>query len=33
MADKELLAIIDCFERWRRYLEGAKHQVLVITEH
>ena len=26
-ADKELLAIVDCFKRWRRYLEGAKHQV------
>ena len=24
-ADKELLAIVDCFERWRRYLEGANH--------
>ena len=26
-ADNELLAIVDCFKRWRRYLEGAKHQV------
>ena len=26
-ADKELLTIVDCFKRWRRYLEGANHQV------
>ena len=32
-ADKELLAIVDCFKRWRRYLEGAKHQVQVISDH
>ena len=32
-ADKELLAIVDCFKRWRRYLEGANHQVMVITDH
>ena len=31
--DKELLAIVDCFKRWRRYLEGAKHQVTVTTDH
>ena len=31
--DKELLAIVDCFKRWRRYLEGAKHQVQVISDH
>ena len=24
-ADKELLAIVNCFKRWRRYLEGARH--------
>ena len=29
--NKELLAIVDSFKRWRRYLEGAKHQVMVIT--
>ena len=23
--DKELLAIVDSFKRWRRYLEGANH--------
>ena len=32
-ADKELLAIVDCFKRWRRYREGANHQVIVITDH
>ena len=31
--DKELLAIVDCFKRWRRYLECARHQVQVITDH
>ena len=31
--DKELLAIVDCFKRWRRYVEGAKHQVQVYTDH
>ena len=31
--DKELLAIVDCFKRWRRYLESAIHQVAVITDH
>jgi hypothetical protein len=25
--DKELLAIVDCFKVWRRYLEGATHTV------
>ena len=33
MADKELLTIVDCYKRWRRYLEGARHQVQVITDH
>ena len=32
-ADKELLAIVDYFKRWRRYLEGAKHQVQVISDY
>ena len=32
-ADKELLAIVDCFKRWRRYLEGANHQVQVISDY
>ena len=33
MADKELLTIVNCFKRWRRYLVGAKHQVQVISAH
>lgn len=28
-----MLAIVDCFKKWRRYLEGAKHQVQVFTDH
>ena len=32
-ADKELLAIVDCFKRWRQYLEGANHQGQVISDH
>ena len=32
-ADKELVTIVDCFKRWRRYLEGAKHQVQVISDY
>lgn len=31
--DKELLAIVDCFYRWRRYLEGATHKTEVFTDH
>jgi hypothetical protein len=31
--DKELLAIIDCFKAWRRYLEGSLHTVQVFTDH
>ena len=27
------VTIVDCFKRWRCYLEGAKHQVTVITDH
>ena len=33
MADQELLAIVDCFKRWRPYLDAAKHQVQVISDH
>ena len=29
-ADKELLAIVDCFKRWRWYLEGAKDRKSVV---
>jgi transposase InsO family protein len=31
--DKELLAIVLAFKTWKRYLEGAKHQVLIYTDH
>lgn len=31
--DKELLAIVDAFDRWRQYLEGAKHQIEIYSDH
>ncbi len=31
--DKELLAIINSFKEWRVYLQGAKHQVEVFSDH
>ena len=31
--DKELLAIVRCFKEWRHHLEGAKHQITVLTDH
>jgi hypothetical protein len=31
--DKELLAIVDSFKAWRRYLEGSLHTVQVFTDH
>jgi hypothetical protein len=31
--DKELLAIVEAFKRWRVELCGAKHQVLVLSDH
>jgi hypothetical protein len=31
--DKELLAIVDLFTAWRRYLEGSLHKVPVFTDH
>jgi len=31
--DKELLAIVDAFKYWRRYGEGAMHQVQVYSDH
>jgi len=31
--DKELLAIKVALEEWRHYLEGARHQFLVYTDH
>jgi len=31
--DKEMLAIIRALEEWRHFLEGAKHQVEIWTDH
>jgi len=31
--DKELLAVVDDFKHWRRYCEGATHQVQVYSDH
>ena len=31
--DKELLAIVEACREWRVYLEGARHQVQVLTDH
>jgi len=31
--DKELLAIVDAFKHWRRYCQGATHQVQVLLDH
>jgi hypothetical protein len=31
--NKELLAIVDCFKIWRRYLEGAMHTIQVYSDH
>ena len=31
--DDEVLAIVEAFQTWRHYLEGCKHQVLVLTDH
>ena len=31
--DKELLAIVDTFKYWRRYCEGAVHQIQVYSDH
>ncbi len=29
----KLLAIVEAFKTWRHYLEGCKHEVLVLTNH
>ena len=31
--DGELLVIVEAFKTWRHYLEGCKHEVLVLTDH
>ena len=31
--DKELLAIVDSFQEWRHFLEGALHPITVYTDH
>ena len=31
--DIELLAIVEAFKTWCYYLEGCKHEVLVLTNH
>ena len=31
--DNELLAIVEAFKTWSHYLEGCKHEVLVLTNH
>jgi len=31
--EKELLAIVDAFKHWRRYCEGAMHQIQVFSDH
>ena len=31
--DKELLAIVDSFQKWHHFLEGAAHPVIVYTDH
>ena len=31
--NKELLAIVDAFEKWRAYLEGSRHLIVVYSDH
>ena len=31
--DGELLAIVEAFKTWHHYLEGCKHEVLVLTNY
>jgi len=31
--DKELLAVVDACEHWRRYCKGAVHQIQVLSDH
>jgi RNase H-like domain found in reverse transcriptase/Reverse transcriptase (RNA-dependent DNA polymerase)/Chromo (CHRromatin Organisation MOdifier) domain/Integrase zinc binding domain/Integrase core domain/Aspartyl protease len=32
-SDKELLAIVDAMKHWKHYLEGAKHEIIVYSDH
>ncbi len=31
--DSQLLVIVEAFKTWRYYLEGCKHEVLVLTDY
>jgi len=31
--NKELLAVVDAFKHWRRYCQGATHQIQVFSDH
>lgn len=31
--DKELLAIIEALRKWRSYLQGARHKVVILSDH
>lgn len=31
--DRELLAVVTAFKQWRHYLEGAKHEITVRSDH
>src|SRR5207248_4087018 len=31
--DKEMLAIVECFKKWRHYLESVQHTTKVYTDH
>ncbi len=31
--DGKLLAIVEAFKTWRHYLEGCKHEILVLIDH
>jgi hypothetical protein len=33
IGEKELLAIVNAFKEWRHYLEGAAHQITVLSDH
>ena len=31
--NSKLLAIIEAFKTWKQYLEGCKHEILVLTNY